>query len=69
MDHPATGRVSLGLAVPEHRVDAEFVHFVDEHHQIMTEHLAKRFVDHRGVGLTAQRVSEFSLHQIGRAHV
>jgi hypothetical protein len=47
---------------PEHWVNAEFVHFVDEHYEVMTEHLTQRFVDHRHVGLTAKRVAKFTLH-------
>lgn len=47
---------------PKNRFDSKFVHFVNEHHKVMTENLTKRFVDHRGVALAAKIVSEFPLH-------
>lgn len=50
------------LVRPENRVDTKFVHLVDEHGQIMTEHLTKCFVGHRNVGLAAKRVSKFPFH-------
>ena len=49
-------------ASSKHRVDSELVHFVDKNHQVMTEHLTKRFVDHRNIGLAAQPVAELPLH-------
>jgi hypothetical protein len=30
---------------PEHRINTEFTHFVNEHDKVMTENLAKRFVN------------------------
>jgi hypothetical protein len=39
------------------------VHFVNEHHKVMTENLTKRFVDHRNVRLAAKRVSELAFHR------
>ena len=41
----------LGYAVPEYGVDSESVHFMDEHHEVMTENFAQRFVDTSGVAL------------------
>ena len=38
------------------------MHFVNEYYEIMTEHFTKRFIDHRGIGLAPQRVTEFPLH-------
>jgi hypothetical protein len=35
---------------------------VNEHHKVMTENLAERFVDHRHIGLAAKAVSELALH-------
>lgn len=32
---------------------------MNEHHKVMTEHLAKRFVDHRGIGLAPDLITEF----------
>jgi hypothetical protein len=48
--------------IPEHRVNAKFVHFVDEHDQIMTEHFAQSFVHHRNIGLAAERVAKLPFH-------
>jgi len=33
-------------------LNSEFAHFVNEHHDVMTEDFAERFVDHRGWGGT-----------------
>ena len=38
---------------PEQGFNSEFAHFVDEHNKVMTEHFAKRLVDHRNVSLAA----------------
>jgi hypothetical protein len=35
------------LSRPEHRINAEFAHFVDEYDKVMTENFAECFVDHR----------------------
>jgi hypothetical protein len=35
---------------------------VNEHDKVMTENFAKRFVDHRNVGLAPQAVSELAFH-------
>ena len=39
------------LVRPKHRVNTEFVHFMNENSEIMAEHLAERFGDHRNVRL------------------
>src|SRR5205807_1146028 len=44
---------------PKYRVNAQLVHFVNENDDVMTEHLTKRFVDHRNIRLAPQVVSEF----------
>jgi hypothetical protein len=49
-------------ARPKHRINTEFAHFVNEHHKVMTENLAERFVDHSNVSLAAEAISEFPLH-------
>jgi hypothetical protein len=47
---------------PKNGIDAEFVHFVNEDYQVMTQNLAQRFIDHRHIGLAAQGVAELPLH-------
>ena len=42
------------------------MHLVDQHNQIVTQNLTKRFVDHGNVSLTAQAISEFSFHHAER---
>src|SRR5437667_10362116 len=34
---------------------------MNEHHKIMTEHLTKRFVDHRGIRLAPERIAKLPL--------
>jgi len=48
-----------GRSAPKYRVNSQFVHFVDQHHEIVTEHFAQRLVNHRNVRLAPQPVSEF----------
>jgi len=55
------------LTRPKHRFNPQFVHLVDEHDKIVTEHLAKRFVDHRHVGLAAKRIAKLPFHHGERA--
>jgi uncharacterized repeat protein (TIGR03803 family) len=38
------------MARPEHRINPEFAHFVNEYDKVMTENFGKRFVDHRHIG-------------------
>jgi hypothetical protein len=38
------------------------VHFVNEHHKVMTQNLTKRFVDHRDICVAANRVFELAFH-------
>jgi hypothetical protein len=38
------------------------MHFVNEHHKVMTKNLTMGFVDHRNIGLAPNRVSELALH-------
>jgi len=49
------------VGLPQNRV-AQFVHFVNQDNEIMAEHLAQRFVDHRHVRLTAKPVSKLALY-------
>lgn len=43
---------------------------MDKNYDVMTEHFTKHFVDHRGIGLAAQRGSELPLHHAkGAFHV
>ena len=46
---------------PKYRINAKFAHFVTEHDKVMTENFAKRFVDHRNIGLASQAVSELAV--------
>src|SRR6185437_5485645 len=48
--------------MPKDGVDTQLAHFVDEHHEVMTKHLAKRFVDHRNIRLAAERIAKLPLH-------
>ena len=52
--------------MPEHRLNAEFKHFMDKHDQVMTQNLAESFVDHRGIGFAAERVAKLSLQHAER---
>jgi hypothetical protein len=45
----------------QHRLDSQFMNFMDKHDEVMTENLAKGFVDHCSISLGAQTVSKFSL--------
>jgi hypothetical protein len=47
--------------LPEHRLNPEFVHFVDEHYKVMTENFTKRFVEQSGIGLAPERVAKLAL--------
>jgi len=47
------------IFLPKHRVNSQFVHFVNENHNVMTENFTKRLVDHRRIRPAAERVSEF----------
>lgn len=47
---------------PKSRFDSKLVHLVNQDNDVMTEYLAQRLIDHRGVGLATQEVAEFSLH-------
>lgn len=47
---------------PEHRLYAQFAHFMNEHNEVMTENFTERFVDHRHVGLAPQAVTKLALH-------
>src|ERR1039457_5607853 len=55
-------RLNNRSARPEYGVNAEFAHFVNEHHKVMTKNFAERFVNHRHVGFAAERISKFPLH-------
>ena len=50
------------ILLPEHRVDSEFVCFVNQHYKVVAENLTERFVDHRNVALASEAVSEFAFH-------
>jgi hypothetical protein len=39
---------------------------MDEYHKVMTENFTKRFVDHRGIGLTPERVTKLPLEHGNR---
>lgn len=43
------------------------MHFVDEHYEVMTANLTKRFVDQRSIRLASERVAKFSLEHGKRA--
>lgn len=47
-------------------LNSEFVHFVNKDYKIVAQNLTKRFVDHRGIGLAAKRVSELPFHHAER---
>jgi hypothetical protein len=52
-----------GLADPcggKCRIDAEFVHFVDENHDVVTQEFTERLVSHRGVRPTSEILTELS---------
>jgi len=56
--------------VPKHRVNPKFWHFVNDHDQVVAEHLAKYFVLHGGFRLAKKRIAKLSLnHFVGRYHV
>ena len=57
------------LARPEHGINSEFAHFVNEHHKIMAETFAERFVDHRNISLAAKAIPEFAFHHGRLAHL
>jgi hypothetical protein len=41
---------------PEHRLDSEFAHFVNEYHKVMTENFAERFFGHRDIRFASQSI-------------
>ena len=49
-------------ARPEHRINSQFVHFVNQDNEIVAEYLAQSLVDHRNVRLAAKAIAEFPLH-------
>ena len=50
----------------KHRINPEFVNLMNEYRQVVTQDLAKSFVDHRSIGLGAQAVTKFALHHAER---
>src|SRR3990167_7071263 len=54
-------------ARPKHRIDPELVHLVDQHHEIVAEHLRQRLIDLGRLGLAAERVAKLSLDHAERA--
>src|SRR5438034_3962322 len=47
---------------PKHGFDSEFVHLVNQHDNIVAEHLAQRLIDHRNVSLASQRISKLAFN-------
>src|SRR2546428_13932867 len=45
---------------PKHRLNSKFVHFVNQHHKVVAEHLTQRLVDHRNLSLASQRISKLA---------
>src|SRR3990170_5056898 len=57
----------MSLFRPKSRVNPELVHLVDQHNEIMAEHLGERFVDLSRVALAPQRVAKLPLNHAERA--
>ena len=63
-------RFPIWIRLPEHRVNSQFVHFVDEDNKIVTQDFTERFIQHGGIGLAPQSVSKLPLnHAEDRFHI
>jgi len=51
VNSPPSRRLSI---LPEGRFDSQFVHFVDQHNDVVTYDLAQRLIHHCRVGLAAE---------------
>src|SRR5687768_3877411 len=44
------------------RIETEFMNFMNQNNEIVTQDLTKGFVDHGSIGLGSQAVTKFALH-------
>lgn len=56
----------MSLFRPKSRVNAKLAHLVNQHDEIVAQHLGERFVDLGRVGLTAERVAKLTLDHAER---
>src|SRR6266700_929537 len=54
------------LVLPENSLDAKLMLFLDQTAEVMAEELAQDFIDHRRVGLGANRVPQLPLDHAER---